>query len=81
MRNKRLQPWVGLPNILCQRFVVPELLQDQATPVALAQAVASWLEYPQRAAEMKLRFTELHQELIQDTSNLVTHAVKKIVGA
>jgi lipid-A-disaccharide synthase len=81
MRNKRLQPWVGLPNILCQDFVVPELLQDQASPTALAQAVAAWLEHPQRAAEMKLRFTELHQELIQDTSNLVTHAVKKIVGA
>jgi len=81
MRNKRLQPWVGLPNILCQSFVVPELLQDQASPTALAQAVATWLEQPQRAAEMKLRFTELHQELIQDTSNLVTCAVKKIVGA
>ena len=81
MRNKRLQPWVGLPNILCQSFVVPELLQDQASPTALAQAVATWLEQPQRAAEMKLRFTELHQELIQDTSNLVTHAVKKIVEA
>lgn len=81
MRNKRLQPWVGLPNILCQSFVVPELLQDQASPTALAQAVASWLEHPQSAVEMKLRFTELHEELIQDTSNLVTHAVKKIVGA
>ena len=81
MRNKRLQPWVGLPNILCQQFVVPELLQDQATPTALAQAVATWLEHPQQVAEMKLRFTELHQELILDTLNLVTHAVKKIVGA
>jgi lipid-A-disaccharide synthase len=66
---------------LCQHFVVPELLQDQATPIALAQAVAAWLEHPQQAAEMKLRFTELHQELIQNTSSLVTHAVKKIVGA
>jgi lipid-A-disaccharide synthase len=27
MRRKRLQPWVGLPNILCREFVVPELLQ------------------------------------------------------
>ena len=32
MRRKRLQPWVGLPNILCAEFVVPELLQDAATP-------------------------------------------------
>jgi lipid-A-disaccharide synthase len=27
MRRKQLQPWVGLPNILCRDFVVPELLQ------------------------------------------------------
>ena len=32
MRRKKLQPWVGLPNILCRNFVVPELLQDAATP-------------------------------------------------
>ena len=81
MRKKRLQPWVGLPNILCQEFVVPELLQDQASPTALAEAVSIWLEHPQRVEKMKLRFTELHQELIQDTSHLVTHAVEKIIGA
>jgi lipid-A-disaccharide synthase len=38
MRRKQLQPWVGLPNILCGDFVVPELLQDAATPEALAAA-------------------------------------------
>jgi lipid-A-disaccharide synthase len=37
MRRKRLQPWVGLPNILCGEFVVPELLQGAATPEALAR--------------------------------------------
>ena len=36
MRRKQLQPWVGLPNILCSDFVVPELLQEAATPQALA---------------------------------------------
>jgi len=81
MRKKRLQPWVGLPNILCADFVVPELLQDQASPTALAEAVSIWLEHPQKVEKMKLRFTELHRELIQDTSHLVTHAVKKIFGA
>ena len=38
MKRQQLQPWVGLPNILSQDFVVPEYLQDQATPAALAQA-------------------------------------------
>ena len=48
MRRKKLQPWVGLPNILCADFVVPELLQDQATPQALAAAVQLWLDHPEK---------------------------------
>ena len=32
MKRKKLQPWVGLPNILCREFVVPELLQHNAPP-------------------------------------------------
>ena len=40
MKRKQLQPWVGLPNILSGEFVVPELLQDAATPQALAQVGA-----------------------------------------
>ena len=38
VRRKLLVPWVGLPNVLAGRFVVPELLQDDATPGNLAQA-------------------------------------------
>ncbi len=44
MQRKQLQPWVGLPNILCSDFVVPELFQNQASPRALADAVAQWLD-------------------------------------
>src|SRR5581483_1523314 len=32
-------PYASLPNILAGRFVVPELLQDDATPENLAQAL------------------------------------------
>jgi hypothetical protein len=48
MRRKKLQPWVGLPNILCGDFVVPELLQGAATPQAMAHAVLAWLDAPER---------------------------------
>ena len=41
MRRMKYQPWVGLPNILSQRFVVPEFLQDDATPEKLAQALGN----------------------------------------
>ena len=85
MRRKKLQPWVGLPNILCQDFVVPELLQDAATPEALAQAVLQWLDdktaAPEKIAALEQRFTLLHTELQRDTAKLATDAIEKILGA
>ena len=81
IRRKRLQAWVGLPNILCQEFIVPELLQEYATPSALAKEIAVWLEAPNLVEKMKLRFTDLHQQLTQDTSGLVTEAVDKVMAS
>lgn len=79
MRGKRLQPWVGLPNILCQEFVVPELLQEAATPQALADEVVAWLDAPQRATALQARFSELHQQLQRDTSQLASHAIQQLL--
>ena len=79
MRRKRLQPWVGLPNILCRDFVVPELLQDAATPKALADGVVSWLSAmtaePEKIHALEQRFSVLHAELQRDTPTLAAHAI------
>ncbi len=79
MRRQRLQPWVGLPNILCREFVVPELLQDETTPQALAREVGRWLDDPARSAAVGQRFMQLHQDLLRDTSRLATDAIAKIL--
>jgi len=79
MQRKKLQPWVGLPNILCQEFVVPELLQDAATPQALARAVLDWFDAPETIATLQQRFTALHHELQRDTAQLATDAIEKIL--
>ncbi len=79
MRRKQLQPWVGLPNILCADTVVPELLQDHATPEALAQAVMTWLHAPEKINVLQQRFTALHHELKRDTAKLATDAIEKIL--
>jgi lipid-A-disaccharide synthase len=83
MRRKKLQPWVGLPNILCREFVVPELLQDQATPEALAAAVMEWIEAkssaPDKIAVVEQRFAALHTELRRDTSTIATDAIQQIL--
>ena len=80
MQRKQLQPWVGLPNILCQDFVVPEILQDQATPQALAAAVTDWLDQPARVAALQQRFTDLHLLLRRDTAALATDAIAQVLA-
>ena len=83
MRRKKLQPWVGLPNILCQDFVVPEFLQDAATPQALATAVLTWLDgyatAPAKIAALQQKFTVLHTGLQRDTALLATDAIQKVL--
>jgi lipid-A-disaccharide synthase len=83
MRLQKLQPWVGLPNILCRDFVVPELLQDAATPQALADAVLRWLDTrdtdPGKIVDLQRKFTALHIELQRDTPRLAADAIKQVL--
>jgi lipid-A-disaccharide synthase len=83
IRRKRLQPWVGLPNILCQDFVVPELLQEAATPASLAAEVIKILESlgsaPEKVAALQSRFRALHSELLRDTAAIATDAIEKVL--
>jgi lipid-A-disaccharide synthase len=81
MRGKRLQPWVGLPNILCEDFVVPELLQSAATPQALADAVECWFDDPSASEALERRFVDLHHLLLRDTARLSTDAIEKVLAA
>ena len=80
MRRKKLQPWVGLPNILCQDFVVPEFLQDEASPRALARAVLDWLDAPEKIQALQQRFTALHLDLQRDTARLATDAIDHLLA-
>ena len=80
MRRKQLQPWVGLPNILCGEFVVPELLQDAATPAGAGR------RDPGLARARRTRFTPcnnvfaaLHAELQRDTPTLCADAIQKVL--
>jgi lipid-A-disaccharide synthase len=79
MKRMRYQPWVGLPNILCQDFVVPELLQGDATPQALSQAVSAWLDAPARMQAVQQRFVELHERLRCDTASRATDAIAQVL--
>jgi len=79
MKPKQLQPWLGLPNILCGEFVVPELMQQEAKPDALAAALLDWLDSPARMAAVQQKFKTLHTELQRDTATLATHAIEEVL--
>jgi lipid-A-disaccharide synthase len=75
VRRKLRLPYVGLPNVLSERFIVPEILQDAATPENLAQALANL--YADKALRRRLVavFERLHGTLAADTTRRAAHAV------
>ena len=80
MKRQGYLPYVGLPNILCGKFVVPELLQNDATPEKLANAVQDWLDHPHKVAELKARFAQMHETLRRPTGLLVAQAVAQTIN-
>lgn len=73
-RGYRL-PYVSLPNILAGRFVVPEILQDDATPENLAQALVNQLGDKVARQRQEQAFLELHHALRQDTRRKAVEAI------
>ena len=75
VKHKIKVPYVGLPNILLGKNVVPELLQHNATPQKLAQAVLQWYESPAEVRAVQNDFERLHQQLTMKTDELAAQAV------
>jgi len=68
LKRMRLQPYVGLPNILAGKFVVPELLQDDSTPEKLAEATIKLISDSVYLTDIKEEFTKIHYSLKQDAA-------------
>lgn len=81
MRRMKYQPWVGLPNILSGRFVVPEFLQDDATPDNLAQALGNLVEDQETCRRIAGIFKRLHEQLKQNSAeraaDTIMHFLKR----
>ncbi|MEW9047441.1 lipid-A-disaccharide synthase [Stutzerimonas stutzeri] len=78
LRRLVKSPYVALPNLLAQRLLVPELLQDAATPEALAQALSPLLDDGEVQTE---GFDSIHRTLRCDASSQAADAVLRLVGA
>jgi len=73
-------PWVGLPNILANETLVPELLQEKATPSALAAALEGVLQDEPGQALLAERFGAMHDALRRDTPSLAAEAIVHTIG-
>lgn len=80
MRRMRYQPWIGLPNILAREFLVPELLQQDASAERLARETLGWLDDPARMARVQARFLDIHHTLRQDTARRAGDAIAQVIG-
>jgi lipid-A-disaccharide synthase len=78
MRGRGYLPWVGLPNILAGREIVPELLQSAATEESLAAALEVQLNNP-AAAEQRAAFDEMHTALQADTTAAIVDALAPVL--
>ena len=75
LKRMQYQPYVGLPNILAEKFLVPELLQDAATPQNLAEAALKLLDDPDYCAEIKQEFTKIHLSLKQNSAEKAAEVI------
>ena len=64
-----------LPNLLTEEPLVPELMQEDMTPAALAQAVWDLLENPERRAEISRRFATLRENLALGADDRAAEAI------
>lgn len=76
MQKKKLLPYVGLPNVLAGDFVVPEILQDDATPENLARAVANLWHHKRARQAMTDAFASIHESLRQDNPARLCEALR-----
>ena len=81
MKRMAYLPWVGLPNILCNEGVVPEMLQDNASPEALGEALARWYDDTDAQHALAERFTALHHVLRQDTAQRAADIILPLLGS
>lgn len=81
MRRMGYLPYVGLPNILARRFVVPEFLQEDCTPDNLAQALGNIVCDKETCARLTSVFADIHHELRQNTAERAAQAILPMLGA
>ena len=74
-KRKAVLPYYALPNVLAGEFIVPELLQEHATPGNLAQALGNWLDNKAARERVRERFARLHESLAKGHDERIVQAL------
>ncbi|MEN9658920.1 MAG: hypothetical protein RL571_2385 [Pseudomonadota bacterium] len=80
VKRKLRLPYVSLPNVLAGQFIVPELLQDDATSDNLAQAMANLFDDKHLSNTLSARFADLHHGLRCDAAERAADVVCAVLG-
>lgn len=75
LKRMNYLPYVGLPNILAKRFVVPELLQEDANPTKLAETILNMVKDKDILNDIRVEFTSMHELLRQNYEEKAAQAV------
>lgn len=73
-------PYVSLPNLLANKMLVPELLQDDATPEKLSAALMHYFENPEEAQALSNTFADMHGILKRNASERAANAIAKLIN-
>lgn len=73
-------PYISLPNLLANKLLVPELLQDQATPEKLSEAIINYFENPEETQQLVDTFANMHGILKRDASVRAAAAIAKLIN-
>ena len=76
LKKMLLIPYIGLPNILLNRFVVPEFIQNKATPTNVSNKAVEILTDKKLQKNLNTKFKQLHINLKKNSSELI---YKKII--
>jgi lipid-A-disaccharide synthase len=79
LKRMRLQPYVGLPNILAGEFIVPELLQNEATPENIAQTLYNLLADKAGLTILQEKYCSIHTQLKQNSAQKAAAVVKQFL--
>nr|WP_286198152.1 lipid-A-disaccharide synthase [Salinisphaera sp. G21_0] len=71
--------YVSLPNLLADKALVPEVLQDDATPENLRVLIRKAIEDQAYRGALEQSFKEIHHQLKQDASRLAYEAVISVI--